>query len=104
MPIIFNLVSSILFASGFFFIGYLCVIILKIKKIIEKISNPTYQYCLFGIIFFLVLLYPIFFLGLIKSYLYKYLSLFVVFLGIINFIFFFLKILYFLKRNINKIY
>jgi len=103
MPIIFNLVSSILFASGFFFIGYLCVVILKIKKIIEKISNPIYQYCLFGIIFFLVLLYPIFFLGLIKSYLYKYLSLFVVFLGIINFIFFFRKILYFYKKNKNKI-
>ena len=104
MPIIFNLVSSILFASGFFFIGYLCAVILKIKKIIEKISNPIYQYCLFGIIFFLVLLYPIFFLGLIKSYLYKYLSIFVVFLGIINFIFFFRKILYFYKKNINKIY
>jgi len=103
MPIIFNLVSSILLASGFFFIGYLCAVILKIKKIIEKISNPIYQYCLFGIIIFLILLYPIFFLGLIKSYLYKYLSLFVVFLGIVNFIFFFRKILYFAKKNINKI-
>ena len=104
MPIIFNLVSSILLASGFFFIGYLCFIILKIEKIIKKISSPIYQYCLFGIIFFLVLLYPIFFLGLIKSYLYKYLSLFVVFLGIVNFIFFFSKILYFYKKNINKIF
>jgi hypothetical protein len=103
MPIIFNLVFSILLASGFFLIGYLCVVILKIEKIIKKISSPIYQYCLFGIIFFLVLLYPIFFLGLIKSYLYKYISLFVVFLGFFNFIFFSKKILYFYKKNINKI-
>ena len=99
MPIIFNLVSSILLASGFFFIGYLCAAILKIKKIIEKISNPIYQYCLFGIIIFLILLYPIFFLGLIKSYLYKYLSLFVVFLGIVNFIFFFQKNFIFCQKK-----
>ena len=103
MPIIFNLVSSILLASGFFLIGYICVVIFKIEKIIKKISSPIYQYCLFGIIIFLVLLYPIFFLGLIKSYLYKYISLFIVILGFFNFIFFFKKILYFYKKNINRI-
>lgn len=103
MPIIFNLLSSILLASGFFFIGYLCTIILKIEKIIKKISSPIFQYCLFGIIIFLVLLYPFFFLGLIKNYSFKYLSLFVVFLGFYNFIFFFKKIFYFCKISINQI-
>jgi hypothetical protein len=103
MPIIFNLVSSILLASGFFFIGYLCIKILKIEKIIKKISSPIFQCCLFGIIIFLVLLYPFFFLGLIKNHSFKYLSLFVVFLGFYNFIFFSKKIFYFGKITINKI-
>jgi hypothetical protein len=104
MPIIFNLVFSILLASGFFFIGYLFIAILKIKKIIKEISSPIYQYCLFGIVIFLVLLYPIFSLGLIKNYLYKYLSLFVVFLGFLNFIFFSKIILNYYKKYINSIY
>ena len=104
MPIIFNLVSSILFASGFFFIGYLCITILKIEKIIKEISIPVYQYCSFGIIIFLVLLYPFFFLGLLNNYLFKYLSIFVLLLGCFNYIFFFKKILDFYKKNINKIY
>jgi hypothetical protein len=103
MPIIFNLISSILLASGFFFIGYLCISILKIEKIIKKVSNLIYQYCLFGVVIFLILLYPIFFIGLIKNYLYKYLSLFLVFLGFFNLIFFSKKIVQFYKKYISSI-
>ena len=103
MPVIFDLIFSILLASGFFFIGYCSIAFLGIKESIQKISSIVYQYCLFGIIFFLVILYPIFFLNLIKNYSFKYISLFVVFLGCFNLIFFFRKILIFYKKNINKI-
>jgi len=97
MPIIFNLISSILLGIGFFFLGFLTVNIFGIKKIVQKISKPEYQYCLFGIVFFLFILYPLFFYGFIKNYLFKYISFFLIFLSFLaifyfrNYYFFFLK-------------
>jgi hypothetical protein len=96
----FNLISSILLASGFFFLGFLSVSFLKLEKIINRISNPIYQYSLFGIVFFLLFLYPVFFLGVIKSYIYKYIALIIIFLGIINFLFFYTIIIKYLKKKI----
>ena len=96
MPIIINLISSILLGIGFFFLGFLTVNIFKIKKIVQKISKPEYQYCLFGIVIFLFILYPLFFYGFIKNYSFKYFSFFLIFLS-------FLAILYFRNFYITNI-
>ena len=62
MQIVNNIIFPIFFASGFYCIGLFLIKILKLIKIVEKISNPIYQYCSFGIVSFLFIFYPIFFL------------------------------------------
>ena len=79
MPIIINLIISILLGIGFYFFGFIIINYFKIKKIINNVSKPEFQYCLFGIAIFLFFLYPIFFFGYIKSYLFKYFSFFLIF-------------------------
>ena len=80
-----NFILPILFASGFYYIGFVITKIFKLKNIIEKISNPIYQYCSIGIAFFLFTFYPIFFFGFLKTYLIKYISYSLLFLGLFNF-------------------
>ena len=80
-----NFILPILLASGFYYIGFVITKIFKLKNIIEKISNPIYQYCSIGIAFFLFTFYPIFFFGFLKTYLIKYISYSLLFLGLFNF-------------------
>ena len=68
MLVMISLISSILLGIGFFFLGFLIINFLGLKKTLQNISEPGYQYSLFGIAGFLFFLYPLFFLGLIKSY------------------------------------
>jgi hypothetical protein len=84
MPIIINLIISILLGIGFYFFGFIIINYFKIKKIINNVSKPEFQYCLFGIAIFLFFLYPIFFFGYIKSYLFKYFSFFLIFLSLVG--------------------
>ena len=80
-----NFVLPILFASGFYYIGFIVVNRFKLKTIIEKISNPIYQYCSIGIVFFLFVFYPLIFFGFLKTYFIKYISYSLLFLGLLNF-------------------
>jgi hypothetical protein len=95
MPIFFDLTLSIIFGSGFYYIGFVIVNNLKLKEVVSKISNPAYQYILFGISFFLLLLYPLFFLGFIKNYLFKFISYIILILGVLNFFIFYKYIIKF---------
>jgi len=81
MPIIFSLISSILLGIGFFFLGFIIINFLGLKETIKKISGPEYQYSAFGIVVFLFILYPFFFLGFIKPDFFKYLSYILIFLS-----------------------
>lgn len=80
-----NFILPILFASGFYYIGFFLTKRLKLINIIKKISKPAYQYCSIGIAFFLFIFYPIFFLGFLKNYLIQYISYLLLFLGLLNF-------------------
>lgn len=80
-----NFILPILFASGFYYIGFVVTKAFKLKNIIEKISNPTYQYCSIGIVFFLFIFYPFIFFGFLKNYFIKYISYSLLFLGLLNF-------------------
>ena len=93
MQIVNNIIFPIFFASGFYCIGFFLIKIFKLIKIVEKISNPIYQYCSFGIVFFLFILYPIFFFNFISSDLIKYISFTILILGILNFLFFFSELI-----------
>jgi hypothetical protein len=110
MQIVNNIIFPIFFASGFYCIGFFLVKILKLTKIVEKISNPVYQYSSFGIVFFLFIFYPIFFVNFFNSNLIKYISFIILILGIINFLYFskdlfnYFKIFLNIKKLINKNY
>jgi hypothetical protein len=110
MQIVNNIIFPIFFASGFYCIGFFLVKILKLTKIVEKISNPVYQYSSFGIVFFLFIFYPIFFVNFFNSNLIKYISFIILILGIINFLYFskdlfnYFKIFLKIKKLINKNY
>ena len=80
-----NFILPILFASGFYYIGFFLTKRLKLINIIKKISKPAYQYCSIGIAFFLFIFYPIFFWGFLKNYLIQYISYLLLFLGLLNF-------------------
>lgn len=102
-----NFILPILFASGFYYIGFVVANRFKLKTIIEKISNPIYQYCSIGIVFFLFIFYPLIFFGFLKTYLIKYISYSLLFLGLLNFFLnnLFIPLKNFLKKKIiNKNY
>ena len=99
MFIISNLFFPIFLASGFYCIGFFFIKNFNLIKIVKKISNPIYQYSSFGIVLFLFFFYPIFFLGIIKNYLYKYIFLFIVLLGLFNFFYFSELIINFFKNK-----
>jgi len=102
MPVIISLLTSISLGVGFFFLGFLTVRILRIKNIIQKISRPEYQYSLFGIVIFLFFLYPIFFYGYLKNYLFKYLSFFLIFLSFLAIFYFWRTCVYSLGNFFKK--
>ena len=100
MPVIFDLLYSILIGVGFFFVGEFIVTIFRFSNAISYISNPTYQYPIIGISFFLFILFPLFLLGIFNN---SFFALFSYLLAVIGFIGFFLRANYFYNFiNINK--
>lgn len=102
MPIVNNILFPILLASGFYFIGFFLIKIFKLIKIVEKISSPVYQYCSFGIVSFLFIFYPFVFLSIFNKDIIKYISITILILGIINFLFFFRDLINFFKIFLKK--
>ncbi len=74
---------------------------LKIKKLIENVSELSYQNTSFGIVFFIFIFYPFFFLEIFKFNFFLITSYLILFIGIINF---FLKINFLIRFFKNKIY
>ncbi len=97
-----NLILSILLGGGFYFLGFLIVSFLKINNIVEKISKPIFQYPLFGVSFFLFILYPLFFLGYIHTVFFKYISFLLIFFGVCSICFFFRYFINLLREFFKK--
>jgi hypothetical protein len=106
MPVIFDLLFSILIGVGFFYVGKFFVAIFRFSNAIKYISNPIYQYPIIGISFFLLILFPLFLLGIFNN------SFFVLssyLIAVIGFIGFFTRVNYFYnfihikKKKNNKI-
>ena len=102
MQIVNNIIFPIFFASGFYCIGLFLIKIFKLIKIVEKISNPIYQYCSFGIVSFLFIFYPIFFFNVFNSGSIKYIAFTILILGIINFLYFSSQLINYFKIFLNK--
>ncbi len=89
---------SILFLSGFYYMGQFFLARLKFDENIKKISDPIYQNSVVGISIFIFIIYPIFFLGFFKYQFFTAISLVITVFGIFN-----LYINYFiLKKNFLK--
>jgi hypothetical protein len=102
MQIVNNIIFPIFFASGFYCIGLFLIKIFKLIKIVEKISNPIYQYCSFGIVSFLFIFYPIFFFNVFNSDLIKYIAFTILILGIINLLYFSSQLINYFKIFLKK--
>jgi hypothetical protein len=102
MQILNNIIFPIFFASGFYYIGFFLIKIFKLIKIVEKVSNPIYQYCSFGIVFFLFIFYPIFFFNVFNSDLIKYIAFTILILGIINLLYFSSQLINYFKIFLKK--
>ena len=94
-----HLLISILFLSGFYYIGQIFLTYLKLDKNIKKISDPIYQNSVIGIAIFIFIIYPIFFLGLFRYQIFTVISSIITVFGIYNFYnnYFFLKKIIFKK-------
>lgn len=106
-----HLLFSLLLLSGYYYIGNKIIIFFKIKKIVENISEPFYQNTSIGLVSFIFIFYPIFFLEVYKYSFFLIISLLIIFFGIINFILninyfvkFFKQIFFNFKKNIFLIY
>tara|TARA_A100000164_G_scaffold382049_1_gene437733 strand:- start:5777 stop:7630 length:1854 start_codon:yes stop_codon:yes gene_type:complete len=93
------LLISILFLSGFYYVGQLFLTYFKFDKNIKKISDPIYQNSVVGIAVFIFIIYPIFFLGFFRYQFFTVISSIITVLGIYNFYnnYFFLKKIIFKK-------
>ena len=60
MFVFLEIFLSLIFFSGFYFLGKFSVDLFKLKKI-QIVSDPSYQYGSVGIAFFIFVIYPIFF-------------------------------------------
>jgi hypothetical protein len=92
MPIVFSLFSTVLFALGFYFCGKLICNYLKLDSAISIVSKPYFQYSSIGISFFLIILYPIIFSIKFPTYLLRYISSFILLVGLIFFFYNFINI------------
>ena len=81
MPVFFELILSLIFFSGFYYLGKFFVNIFNLKNVIRIVSELNYQYGVIGISFFIFLIYPIFFFEIFKSEFFIYSSTFVILLG-----------------------
>ena len=83
MPVFFELILSLIFFSGFYFLGKVFVNIFNLKNVIRIVSELNYQYGVIGISFFIFLIYPIFFLKYLKEnflYIFQFLLYYLVFI------------------------
>lgn len=84
MPIILNLFLSFFIGVGFFFLGKFLLNIFRLLSIVKLISNPTYQYPVFGVAIFIFILFPFFLLGLFNNNLFKVLTYIIVLIGLLG--------------------
>ena len=87
MPIILNLFLSFFIGVGFFFLGKFLLNIFRLLSIVKLISNPTYQYPVFGVAIFIFILFPFFLLGLFNNNLFKVLTYIIVLIGLLGVLF-----------------
>ena len=97
MPIV-HLFISLLFISGFYFIGKKISKITNTLVIIKKISQPNLQYTTIGIAYFTFISFPLLFLGLYDELFFKLTSSLILILGFINIIFNIQKIKIYLEN------
>ena len=97
MPIV-NLFISLLFISGFYFIGKKISNITNTIIIIKKVSQPNLQYTTIGIAYFTFISFPLLFLGLYDELFFKLTSSLIIVLGLINIIFNIQKIRIYLEN------
>ena len=97
---LFYLILSLLFFSGFDFVGKKTVIFLRINEIICRISNPIYQNGLIGISSFTFFMFPIFFLGFMNRWFFVFVSVTLLAIGFFNFFNNFFQLINFLKKKI----
>ncbi len=98
-----HLFLSLFFLSGFYYLGNKIIIFFNLKNVIEKISETSYQNISFGLVSFIFIFYPIFFLGFYNYEFFLIISSFISFLGIINILLNFNTLLNFLKRNLIEL-
>lgn len=82
MPIILNLFLSFFIGVGFFFLGKFLLNFFRLLSIIKFISNPIYQYPIFGVVIFIFILFPFFLLGIFHVNLFKIFTYFIVLIGL----------------------
>ena len=97
---IVNLLISILFLSGFHYIGEKIINFFDLNQIIKKISNPIYQKSVIGIAIFIFFIFPIFFLGFFNLWTFKFISFLVLILGFLNFFTNISQIIFYYKKKI----
>jgi hypothetical protein len=85
---------SVFFGLGFYFIGSFLINIFNFRLVVNKISDPHYQYASISICFFLLISYPMTLYGLLSKQYVTIISLIVLLAG---FIFFFIL----LSKNYN---
>lgn len=86
MPVILDLLLSILIGVGFFYVGKFFVAIFRFSNAIKYISNPIYQYPIIGISFFLLILFPLFLLGIFNNSFFALSSYLIAAIGFIGFL------------------
>lgn len=97
---IINLFISILFLSGFDYIGGKIINFFHLNEIIKKISNPIYQKPVIGIAIFIFFLFPIFFLGFFNLWTIKFIAFLVLIFGFFNFFTNISRIIFYCKKKI----
>jgi hypothetical protein len=89
---------SVFFGLGFYFIGSFLINIFNFRLVVNKISDPHYQYASISICFFLLISYPMTLYGLLSKQYVTIISLIVLLAGFIFFLFSFQKIIIFVIK------
>ncbi len=103
---ILNLALTIFLCSGFYHLGKKICQISKLNDVIGKVSNLSLQYTSIGIVSFLMVLYPFFFLEIYSKLFFSTVSYILVIFGLFNILVNFknnLKILKICHEEIKKI-
>ena len=95
-----HLLSSLLLMSGFYYLGNKIINLFNLKNVIEKISEPSYQNISVGLVTFIFILYPIFFLGFYSYNFFSITSYSILIFGVLNIL---ININLYLKLLKNKI-